>query len=90
MLYLPAKWLTSDDKPVSILSTVFLLTVKISWSQFESLAGFSAVIDRLGEFSEVVGSYTPAEPAADGAAGAADAGAGSHCCCLAVADAPDA
>jgi hypothetical protein len=40
--------------------------------QFESLAGFSAVIDRLGEFSEVVGSYTPAEPAA-AEASAADA-----------------
>jgi len=41
-------------------------------AQFESLAGFSAVIDRLGEFSEVVGSYTPAEPAA-AEASAADA-----------------
>ena len=58
----------------SLLSDT-LLTMKASCSQFESLAGFSAVIDRLGEFSEVVGSYTPAEPATDGAAGAADAGA---------------
>ena len=31
--------------------------------QFESIAGFSAVIDRLGEFSEVVSSYSPAAPA---------------------------
>ena len=32
--------------------------------QFESIAGFSAVIDRLGEFSEVVSSYSPPAPAA--------------------------
>lgn len=38
--------------------------------QFESIAGFSAVIDRLGEFSEVVGSYSPAAPAAPADAGA--------------------
>jgi len=43
--------------------------------QFESLAGFSAVIDRLGEFSEVVGSYTPAEPAAAEASAAETPGA---------------
>ena len=40
--------------------------------QFEALAGFSAIIDRLGEFSEVVDSFasasTPSSSAAEGVA----------------------
>ncbi|KAK9830575.1 hypothetical protein WJX81_000349 [Elliptochloris bilobata] len=52
-----------------------LTDVSLVVYQFESLAGFSAVIDRLGEFSEVVGSYTPAEPAEASSSFRADSGA---------------
>lgn len=42
--------------------------------QFEALAGFSAIIDRLGEFTEVVDNFASPESEEDGLPGSVSSG----------------